>query len=57
MIEMIIEDNGKGFEKAFLQIKGNGLLSMQKRAKEMNATLLIETKLNKGTKITLRLMH
>ena len=52
-LEVSIIDNGKGFDKETIE-SGNGLVSMKKRASEINATLSIEPKIT-GTKITLRL--
>ena len=52
-LEVSIFDNGKGFDKETIE-SGNGLVSMKKRASEINATLSIEPKIT-GTKITLRL--
>jgi signal transduction histidine kinase len=47
-----VEDNGVGFEIE-KKANGNGLANIQHRANEINATLTIETSLEKGTKINL----
>lgn len=47
-----VSDNGKGFDQTNLQ-KGNGLLFMNHRAKELNAQLLLESALNCGTNLQL----
>ena len=50
--EVVIEDNGIGFSQNEVQM-GNGLLSLNKRAKEINGKLEI-IKLKQGTQITLK---
>ncbi len=58
-----ISDNGKGFaaEKTFenslsaIETGGNGILSMQKRAAEMNGEFLISSEVGKGTEIVLKM--
>lgn len=58
-----IQDNGKGFEMqtsfkdslSSIQMGGNGILSMQKRAEEMNGELEILSEIGKGTTVNLRL--
>lgn len=51
-IVVSIQDNGIGFEPEKVEA-GNGLASMQKRAKEINAVLSIENQ-NPGTKVQLK---
>lgn len=50
-IKLTIQDNGVGFEKT--DTKGMGLSNMRERAEQVNATITITSKLNKGTTITL----
>jgi signal transduction histidine kinase len=58
-----IQDDGKGFDLhssfkdslSSIQMGGNGILSMQKRAEEMNGELEIVSKVGTGTTIELRL--
>ncbi len=50
---MQVIDDGKGFIIASKNIKGNGLENMNLRAKEINATLYITSKEDKGTVIEL----
>lgn len=58
-----ITDNGKGFngEKAYenslssISMGRNGILSMQKRAEEMNGELEVSSKIGKGTTVELKL--
>ena len=52
MLEIMIRDEGKGFLLAD-ENKGNGLLNMNKRAKEINAHLTITTAPQSGTNIQL----
>jgi len=53
---MSVKDNGSGFdlEKSY-DSRGNGLKSMHKRAKEINASIEILSKDQEGTEILLRL--
>ena len=54
-IELIVQDNGKGFDKAEMQRKANqsfGLLNMEERVKMLKGTFAIESELGKGTKTT-----
>lgn len=51
-IYIIIADNGNGFVPSSVS-KGNGLLNMANRAKEINATLTIDGKNGNGTRISL----
>jgi len=53
-LNILIKDNGKGFDDHNSSF-GNGLNSMRKRAKEMNASLTILSKINMGTTIRLSL--
>ena len=48
-----ISDNGKGFNQQKIQF-GNGIISMKKRAEAINATIKIDTRLNKGTIVSLQ---
>jgi len=50
-----IRDNGKGFDKANTRDGGNGLRNMKSRAEKIGAQFELETELNNGTKITVRL--
>jgi signal transduction histidine kinase len=46
-----VEDNGKGFDLDKIN-RGNGLNNMNKRASELGTTLMINSIIGKGTKIT-----
>lgn len=46
-----LKDNGNGFEQNNLKHK-RGILNFEKRAKEINCTVVINTKVNEGTIIT-----
>jgi signal transduction histidine kinase/ligand-binding sensor domain-containing protein len=50
MLQMIIQDNGKGFATTAIS-SGNGLHNMQERARECGGNLHIESALQKGTRI------
>ncbi|MDO5655240.1 MAG: sensor histidine kinase [Flavobacteriaceae bacterium] len=49
-IQIVITDNGKGFNPNN-EIEGNGILSMKKRAAELQTELFIESFPEKGTRI------
>ena len=49
-LKIVIKDNGKGFDKNSI-ILGNGLSNMEKRMREVNGEIIINTKLNIGTSI------
>lgn len=51
-LTMRIEDNGKGFDKDLTK-KGNGLLNMKERAKDIGAVYSLNTMSSKGTRIQL----
>lgn len=51
-VEIIIEDNGKGFDQNKIP-KSGGVLGMQRRIEEANGEFKIQSILNKGTKITM----
>lgn len=49
---MVITDNGKGYEEEHVKY-GNGIKNIRMRAQEIGAGLIIETKPNIGTRISL----
>lgn len=52
-IKLIVQDNGKGFDKSELERKANmssGLLNMEERIKMLKGKLEIESEMGKGTK-------
>jgi signal transduction histidine kinase len=55
-INLIIEDNGKGFDtKAIRNADGMGLKSMEKKVEQMGGTFTIDSKINNGTTIIIDL--
>ena len=50
LIELVIEDNGVGFDAANNKV-GNGLKNIQSRVQELKGKIKIETAKNEGTKI------
>lgn len=55
-LNISLVDNGKGFEPGNTKsINGNGLINLQRRAKEINAVLTVESELNKGSEITVNI--
>jgi signal transduction histidine kinase len=53
-IMLTIRDNGKGFDTTRNFAEGNGLKNMNRRAKEMDALLNIESTIGEGTSIELK---
>ncbi len=51
-IIMTIRDDGKGFDDT-LESKGNGLMSMHKRAKELKGEFKFSSKVGEGTMLRL----
>ncbi len=52
MIELLVQDNGKGFDIDKVRL-GNGVLNMKQRAEKWNGQLSIDSEAGKGTKIML----
>lgn len=55
IIELMIKDNGVGFDP--LKIKGNGISNIRKRASEINAAITIDSTINQGTAIVLKIPY
>jgi signal transduction histidine kinase len=53
-IELIVSDDGKGFDSTNHSLNGNGMSSMKKRAEELNGNYNIQHHLNEGTEISLK---
>jgi len=53
-INILIEDNGKGFNKGKIK-KGIGLQNIKDRLQSLNGTLYIDSKLNRGTTININI--
>ncbi len=58
-LEMVISDNGSGFEMESVQVQhdgmgGNGLRGMKSRAAEMKAFFEVDSRINVGTRIIVR---
>ena len=54
-IELVVHDNGCGFDPANAKMTGRGIRTMQTRAQRLNAQLSIESTPDTGTKISVRL--
>jgi len=52
-VEFSVRDNGKGFDEVMVR-RGNGLENMQKRADEIGAKLLLQSKENEGASVCLQ---
>ncbi len=53
-IQIIIEDNGIGFDKTTIE-KGNGLVNMETRIEAVGGVFSLKSEVNKGTSITILL--
>lgn len=53
VLNIVISDNGTGFQE-YEATRGNGMYSMKKRAVEMKGTLCVDSRINKGTTISLK---
>jgi signal transduction histidine kinase len=51
-VSLYIEDNGHGFDTGKIPVESLGLGIMQERAKNINAKMDIESKINQGTKVS-----
>lgn len=51
-LEVLIQDDGKGFNLEAIEL-GNGLANMRKRAADIGANIVMESLIDKGTKIVL----
>ncbi len=54
LLDLFLQDNGKGFDSTMIY-SGNGLLSMKNRADLMEAELIINSSVGKGSQIVLRI--
>ncbi|MEN9981304.1 MAG: hypothetical protein RL542_1091, partial [Bacteroidota bacterium] len=50
-IDLLISDNGKGFDINTITTQGIGLKNMKERAEKVNSNLSITTQLGEGTQI------
>jgi signal transduction histidine kinase len=53
-LEFSVSDNGKGFDAVMVR-RGNGLENMQKRADEIGAKLLLQSKKDEGSLLSMQL--
>jgi ligand-binding sensor domain-containing protein/signal transduction histidine kinase len=54
LLVLVIKDNGHGFDPAH-ESEGHGLMSMQRRAKEMSGVMKITSRPGEGTSVTLKM--
>jgi signal transduction histidine kinase len=52
-LEFSVSDNGKGFDAVMVR-RGNGLENMQKRADEIGAKLILQSKLSEGAMVSMQ---
>lgn len=57
MVELAVEDDGRGFEVARLQKDGLGFLSMRERLRLVGGELSIKSELTRGTRCCFRVPH
>lgn len=50
-LNLMVEDNGKGFDTSKISNKGMGIHSIDKRIEHLDGTMTIESELNKGTTV------
>jgi signal transduction histidine kinase len=55
MLEILIKDNGIGFDIEHTRIFGNGLINMKKRIEDIRGEFKLDSKIGNGTEIRLRL--
>lgn len=53
-LQLIVKDNGKGFDQKLIS-SGNGLTNMRNRAQAMDGSLVVSSRLGKGTLVTLEI--
>ena len=53
-IQVIVKDDGIGFEEIGITLGGNGLSNMKHRAEELHADFKIESGHNQGTSMVLQ---
>ncbi|WP_165912275.1 sensor histidine kinase [Novosphingobium sp. PhB165] len=53
-LEVLVADNGSGFENSMDAASGYGLVGMQKRAESIGARLTVETRPGEGTSVHMR---
>ncbi|PKV50790.1 histidine kinase/DNA gyrase B/HSP90-like ATPase [Aquimarina sp. MAR_2010_214] len=54
-IQLRLEDDGKGFDIDKLKAKGIGLKNMEKRTQMLGGEFFLESQINKGTKLTVKI--
>lgn len=52
-VELLIQDDGKGFDANYQTMGGNGLYNMQKRADDLHGSFIIDSIKGKGTTVSL----
>ncbi|HLR62363.1 MAG TPA: sensor histidine kinase [Lentibacillus sp.] len=57
MIEMQVEDNGKGFDPALKQDKSFGLIGMRERVEMLDGSLSVDSTIGEGTSITIQVPY
>ena len=53
-LEFSVSDNGKGFDAVMVR-RGNGLENMQKRADEIGAKLILQSKKDEGSLVSMQI--
>jgi signal transduction histidine kinase len=55
IIQLYLQDDGKGFDTSITTNKGIGLANMKKRAEMIGGEFTLESKVNNGTKLTIEI--
>ncbi len=54
ILTLLVQDDGKGFDNN-VSGKGSGLVNMKSRAERLNGSFTIDSKINQGTQLTIRI--
>ncbi|GGK02968.1 signal transduction histidine-protein kinase/phosphatase DegS [Lentibacillus kapialis] len=57
IIEMVINDNGKGFDPTLKQEKSFGLIGMRERVEMLDGSLSVDSTIGEGTNITIQVPY
>jgi ligand-binding sensor domain-containing protein len=56
-IDLMIKDNGEGFNQIRSGLGGNGMVNMQARADELKALFQVHSEIEKGTRVSLQIAY
>jgi signal transduction histidine kinase len=55
LLQLFLKDDGKGFDTNHTNTNGIGLANMKKRTEMIGGEFILESELNKGTKLTIEI--